>query len=75
MHKAIETGDKATIVKWLQKNDTLVNKCRGGNVVHRHFAVSNGTALHWAVSFGQLEITKLLLEKGAGMLQDLPAAF
>ena len=75
MHKAIETGDKATIEKWLQKKDTLVNKCRGGNVVHRHFAVANGTALHWAVSYGQLEITELLLEKGAGMLQDLPAAF
>ena len=46
-----------------------MNKCRGGSVTHRHFAVSNGTALHWAVSYGQTEIVQLLLDGGAGMLQ------
>ena len=72
MHnKAIETGDKAIIEEWLQKDKTRVNQCRGGSVIHRHFAVANGTALHWAVSYRQWEIVQLLLDNGAGMLQNV----
>jgi len=65
-HKAIENGDQSTIEEWLQENDTRVNECRGGRAAFKHNAVSNGTALHWAVYYGQLEIAKQLLEKGAG---------
>ena len=65
-HKAIENGDQPTVEKWLQKNITRVNVCRGGNACYKHHAVSNGTALHWAAFYGQLEIAKQLLEKRAG---------
>ena len=43
-----------------------MNKCRGGGASHGHFIVGDGTALHWAVYYGQLDIAQLLLEKGAG---------
>ena len=45
----------------------MVNVYRGGNDAYGHFTVANGTALHWAVYYGQQEIAKLLIEKGAGM--------
>ena len=48
-----------------------MNECRGGSANYRHFAVASGTALHWAVYYGQLEIAELLLDKEAGMLQLL----
>ena len=44
-----------------------MNECRGGKANNRHFAVADGTALHWAVYYGQLEIAKLLLANGAGI--------
>ena len=44
-----------------------MNECRGGRDEHGNFIVANGTALHWAAYYGQLEIAKLLIEKGAGM--------
>ena len=72
IHKAIETGDQSIMKKWIQKNRTRVNEYKGGNNSHQHFAVANGTALHWAVYFGQLEIAQLLLENGAGELASLP---
>ena len=43
-----------------------MNECRGGSKFPRLFAVSNGTVLHWAVYYGQLEIAQVLLENGAG---------
>ena len=63
-HKAIESGDVSAVQQWL---DEEVNKCRGGRASHGYFFVSDGTALHWAAYYGQLEIAKLLLDKGAGM--------
>ena len=44
-----------------------MNECRGGRDEHGNLIVANGTALHWATYYGQLEIAKLLIEKGAGM--------
>ena len=44
-----------------------MNEYKSGSAVNRHFAVANGTALHWAVFYGQLEIAQLLLDKDAGM--------
>ena len=44
-----------------------MNECRGGKDFPQHLAVANGTALHWAVYYRQLEITQLLLEKRAGI--------
>ena len=44
-----------------------MNEYKGGSAINRHFAVANGTALHWAVFYGKLEIAQLLLDKGAGM--------
>ena len=52
--------------KWLKK-DTKVNKCRGGRDSHGKVIVVNGTALHWAAYYGQLEIAKLLIKKEAGI--------
>lgn len=72
IHKAIETGNQSTMEKWIRKNRTRVNEYKGGNNSHQHFAVANGTALHWAVYFGQLKIAQLLLENGAGELASLP---
>ena len=66
-HKAIEMGDISTINKWLREDVTKVNKCRGGSDYPGHFAVADGTALHWAIYYGQLEIAQLLLDKEAGM--------
>ena len=43
-----------------------MNECRGGNDFPGRHAVANGTALHWAVFYGQMEIVQLLLHKGAG---------
>ena len=45
-----------------------MNTCKGGSANYRYFAVANGTALHWAVHYGQLEIAKVLLENGAGII-------
>ena len=67
-HKAIAEGDKSTIEQWLQNEGAKVNECRGGSANYRHFAVASGTALHWAVYHGQLEIAQLLLNSGAGIL-------
>ena len=44
-----------------------MNECRGGSANYRHFAVANGTALHWAVYYGRLEVVQLLLTNGAGI--------
>ena len=44
-----------------------MNKCKGGSASHGWFYVRNGTALHWAAYYGQLEIAQLLLEKKAGI--------
>ena len=67
MHQAIEMGDKNTIAHWLKKEKENVNICRGGSTYHQHIAVANGTALHWAAYYGQLEIAQLLLDNGAGI--------
>ena len=71
MHKAIESGDVVAVQKWLREEGTKVNKCRGGRASNGHFFVGDGTALHWAAYYGQLEITTLLIGKGAGMFQLL----
>ena len=65
--QAIETGKISTVRTWIQ-DCKRVNKCKGGSDSHQHFAVANGTALHWAVYYGQLEIAQLLLGKGAGII-------
>ena len=64
--KAIENGERATVKQWLEKKETKVNKCKGGKASNGLFSVTGGTALHWAAYYGQLEITKLLIESGAG---------
>ena len=69
--KAIERGDQSTVEHWLQNEDTKVNDCRGGNASRHPFAVANGTAFHWAVYYGQLDIAQLLLRNGAGILSAL----
>jgi len=51
----------------LQKEDTKVNKYRGGSDYPGRHAVANGTALHWAVYYKQLKIAQLLIEEGAGI--------
>ena len=48
-----------------------MNEYKGGRAFPRHHAVTNGTALHWAVYYGQLEITQLLLDNGAGTICNL----
>ena len=45
-----------------------MNGCRGGSGYPGHFAVANGTALHWAVYYGQLEVAQVLLDNGAGII-------
>ena len=45
-----------------------MNEYRGGSDFSRRHAVANGTALHWAVYYGQLEIAQLLLNSGAGIM-------
>ena len=67
IHKAIKNGEKSTVKGWLLNEDTKANEYRGGRAFSRHHAVANGTALHWAVYYGQLEIAQLLLENGAGI--------
>ena len=67
LHQAIEKGDQSVIKRWLQNGNTKVNTCRGGRANHRHFVVADGTALHWAVYYGQLDIAKQLLSKDAGI--------
>ena len=52
--------------EWLHKG-TRVTECRGGQDEHGKFIVANGTALHWAVYYGQLKIADLLIKKGAGI--------
>ena len=66
-HKAIECGDVSAVKQWLEEEETRVNDCKGGSASHEHFFVGDGTALHWAAYYGQLEIAKLLLNNGAGM--------
>ena len=60
-------GEKSAIEQWLQENVTKVNDYRGGSANYRHFAVAKGTALHWAVYYGKVEIVKLLLDNKAGI--------
>ena len=64
-HKAIEIGDVSAVKHWLVEEGTDVNECRGGRASNGHFFVGDGTALHWAAYYGQLEIVNLLLDKGA----------
>ena len=66
-HQAIGRGDKSAVEEWLQENGTKVNECKGGKAFPGHNAVANGTALHWAANYGQLEIAKLLFDHGAGI--------
>ena len=66
-HQAIKNGDQPALEQWLQKEDTNVNKCKGGNAYWQTHALADGTALHWAVYYGELKIAQLLLDKGAGM--------
>ena len=61
-------GDISTIKKWIKEDQTRVNGCRGGRAFPRHFAVADGTALHWAVYYGQLEVAQVLLDNGAGII-------
>ena len=65
--KAIKCGEESTIKEWLEKKETKVNECKGGEHTHGHFCVANGTALHWAAYYGQSGIAKLLIDNGAGM--------
>ena len=67
LHKAIERGDQSVMKCWLQNGNTKVNECRGGRANHRHFVVADGTALHWAVYYGQLDIAQQLLKQDAGI--------
>ena len=67
MHKAIKCRDKSAVKRWLDEEGTEVNGCIVGRASHGHFFVGDGTALHWAAYYGQLEITKLLLNNGAGI--------
>ena len=66
-NQAIERGDLPTVQQWVQENVTSINRCKGGRACYLHFAVANGTALHWAVYYGKLEIAQLLLDNGAGI--------
>ena len=75
MHQAIEVGDEDAIVQWLKDEKGSINKYKGGIAIHRHFAVGNGTALHWAVYYGQQNIAKLLLDTGAGNPQGSKLLF
>ena len=68
--QAIERGDDAIVKEWLEKEETKVNECKGGEHAHGNFHVSNGTALHWAAYYGQPGIAKLLIDKGAGEVYD-----
>ena len=52
-----------------------VNECKGGRASHGYFFVGDGTALHWAAYYGQLEIAKLLLDKGAGICSQCQRCF
>ena len=66
-HKDIKRGNILAVREWLEKEDTNINRCRGGKVLPTYSSFDNGTALHWAAYYGQLEIAELLLERGAGM--------
>ena len=68
--KAIRCNDKARVQQWLEMTvkDKDVNCKRGGKHDSKDFEVSNGTALHWAAFHGRMEIAKLLIGKGAGLL-------
>ena len=67
-HKAIGRGDKSAVEEWLWENGMKVNECRGGKAFPGHNTVANGTALHWAAHYGQLDIAKLLIDNyGAGI--------
>ena len=70
-HKAIGRGDKSTVEEWLKEKDTKVNECKGGKAFPGHNAVANGTALHWAALYGQLEIAELLFANGAGISRNV----
>ena len=69
--KDIEKGNLSAIIHWLQNENTKVNKCRGGRAYHRHFVLADGTALHWAVYYGQLEIARELLSQHAGISNSI----
>ena len=61
--QAIKRGDRDAVEKWLKRGDHDVNRSRGGN-----YHSKQGTALHWAAYYGQLDIAKLLIENDASML-------
>ena len=48
-----------SVQKWLKSQCNNVDHCRDRE--------EGGTALHWAAYHGQLDIVKMLIEKGASM--------
>ena len=67
--QAIEKGDKDAVEKWLKRESQNLNHLRGGTSwsFTTQFRHRNGTALHWAAYYGQLDIAKLLIDSGASM--------
>ena len=67
---AITSGDTPTTLNLLEENPTLVNARGSVHPDHREWMAKNGaeagwTALHLAAHYGQLEIAKALIAKGA----------
>ena len=72
--QAIERGDKDYVEKWLETETPKLNHLRARPSWDRHSRakfcrriIASGTALHWAAYYGQLDITKLLIDSGASM--------
>ena len=67
--QAIEKGDKSVVERWLKRQGQNLNHLRGGTSwsFTTQFYHADGTALHWAAYYGQLDIAKLLIDSGASM--------
>ena len=61
LHISIKGGYTHRVQKWLKSQRRNVDHCRDEE--------EGGTALHWAAYHGRLDIVKLLIENGAGMLR------